>query len=379
MRTQIKIALALASFVLFSVALGAAWTTKRLTYNSEYSGFPAIAVDAANIYVVYEDYTTGDGEIYFKKSTDGGTTWQAAKRLTYSAGDSWNPVIGLDGANVYLAWDDTAPGNKEIYFKRSTDGGATWEAAKRLTYNSYESQHPVLAIQGANLYLAWDNGTNATEYGYEIYLRKSTDGGATWGVAQRLTSNNFYSGFPALAVDADNLYAVYEDYSPGNGEVYLKKSTDDGTTWQTAKRLTYTAGDSWGPILAINGAEFYLTWFDNTPGNFDIYFRQSADGGSTWQATKKITYNAGDSLNPSLGFSGANIYLAWYDNTPGNQEIYFRQSADGGSTWQSLQRITYTSGTSENPQIACNSTNIYIVYADETPGNSEIYLKYQPL
>jgi hypothetical protein len=45
-----KIALLLASFTLFSVGLGVAWTTKRLTYNSEYSGFPAIAVEESNIY-----------------------------------------------------------------------------------------------------------------------------------------------------------------------------------------------------------------------------------------------------------------------------------------------------------------------------------------
>lgn len=76
---------------------------------------------------------------------------------------------------------------------------------------------------------------------------------------------------------------------------------------------------------------------------------------------------------------GANIYLVWVDNTAGNHEILFRLSADGGSTWQSLLNITNSSGDSENPQIVYNSTSLFVVYSDDTPGNSEIFLKYQPL
>jgi len=65
--------------------------------------------------------------------------------------------------------------------------------------------------------------------------------------------------------------------------------------------------------------------------------------------------NPADSVASSIGFSGANIYLAWDDNTAGNHEIFFRQSADGGATWQGLQNITNNSGASENPQIVYNS------------------------
>jgi len=44
---------------------------KRLTYTSGFSGSPAIAVQSANkLHVVWEDNTTGNFELYYKKSTD---------------------------------------------------------------------------------------------------------------------------------------------------------------------------------------------------------------------------------------------------------------------------------------------------------------------
>ena len=63
--------------------------TKRLTWNSGETGFIAIAADSNNhIHVVWDDSTPGNFEIFYKKSTNGGTTW-TTKRLTYSPGNSF--------------------------------------------------------------------------------------------------------------------------------------------------------------------------------------------------------------------------------------------------------------------------------------------------
>ena len=115
--TRKKIAFSLASFALLSAVLEAVWTTKRLTYNSEFSGFPAIAVDESDIYGVYEDYTPGDGEIYFRKSTDGGAVWQSIQMITNTSGISENPQIALNSVNIYIVYADHTPGNAEIYLK----------------------------------------------------------------------------------------------------------------------------------------------------------------------------------------------------------------------------------------------------------------------
>ena len=38
------------------------------------------------------------------------------------------PQITASGNNVYVVWSDSTTGNADIFFKRSTDGGATFSS-----------------------------------------------------------------------------------------------------------------------------------------------------------------------------------------------------------------------------------------------------------
>ena len=358
--------------------LGAAWTTRQLTSNSGRSWNPAVAVSGSNIYVVWYDDTTGNFEIYFRKSTDSGATWEVSRRLTRNAGDSYNPAIAVSGSNIYVVWSDNTPGpgNFEIYFRRSADSGATWQASQRLTYITWSSFAPRIAVNKADIYVVW---ADCAPGNIEIYFRKSMNSGATWQASQRLTNNGGNSKYPAIALSGSNIYMVWCDDTPGNFEIYFRKSTDSGAIWQASRRLTYNSGWSDEPAIAVNGSNMYVVWYDDTLGNNKIYFKKSTDSGTTWQASKRLTYNAGSSYRSVIAVSGTNIYVVWVDDTPGNAEIYFRKSLDSGATWQASQRLTSNAGSSECPAIAVSDSHIYVVWYDDTTGNSEIYLKYSPL
>jgi hypothetical protein len=225
--------------------------------------------------------------------------------------------------------------------------------------------------------MVWENETPGNN---EIYFRKSIDDGATWQPAKRLTNNTLYSTSPALAVSGANIYVVWNNTASGNGEIYFRKSTDSGATWQTVQRLTNNAGNSNDPTIAIDGSIVYLSWTDYTPGNGEIYFEKSNDGGATWQTAKRLTHNSGESFVPRIAVSGASVYLVWQDLNPSNYEIYFRKSTNGGATWQAAQRLTNTPGYSGYPKIAVNSSSVFVVWHDAAPArNSEIYLKYSYL
>jgi len=361
------------------VILGAAWTTKRVTNNAGQSVFPAFAVNGQNAYVAYFEGTNEDYEVYFRRSTDGGATWQAAQKLSNNSG--WDEGEQLDlainGANVYVAWCDGSPGNAEIFFRRSIDSGATWKEVKRITTNDGPSTAPAVAASGANVYLVWTQGFIGEDP--EIFFRKSVDNGATWQAAKRLTTNTGTSREPAVAVSGANVYVAWEDNSVGNDEIYVRKSTDSGATWQNAKRLTNNTGSSSQPALAVMNANVYVAWNDGTPGNSEIYFRRSEDGGATWKAAKRFTYTADETLYVDLAVSGANVYAVWHDRTPGNYDLYFKKSADNGATWAATQRLTSNAGDQGLPDLGVNATKVFVAYVDEAPGNYEIYLKYSPL
>jgi len=359
-----------------SVALGAAWTVKKITNTAGGSNYPAIAVDGANVCVAWQDDTPGNCEIYFKKSTDGGATWQASKRLTYNTEDSRRPAIAVNGANVYVVWSDHAPGNNEIFFRWSADGGATWESAKRLTNNAGNSYHADIAASGAQLFVAWNDDTPGID---DIFFRQSADSGATWQAAKQLTFNAGYSTRPDVAVRNTNVFLVWNDDTPGNSEAYFRRSVDGGANWLTSKRLTTTSGYSEGPSVAVSGANVHVVWDDDTPGNGEIYFRTSADNGATWQKAKRLTSNAGQSYLPVVAVSGAKIQVAWQDYSPGAYNIFFRNSTDGGVTWQARQNLSNSTNQCEFPAVAVSDTAVYVVWEESPVGNREIFCAYSPL
>ena len=251
-----------------------------------------------------------------------GDSWTGNKRLTNNAGNSSSPATAVDGSNIYVVWEDNTLGNLEIYFKKSDDGGATWTTNKRLTTNA-DARCSSIAVNGPNIYVVWT--AYATPGSFEIYFKKSDDGGVTWATNKRLTNNAGISWLPTIAADGPNIYVVWYDDTPGNPEIYFKKSDDGGATWTTNKRLTNNAGYSYVPAIAVDGSNICVVWEDYTPGNYEIYFKKSDDGGATWATNKRLTNNAGDSQYPAIAADGSNIYVVWQNfiPTPANYEIYF--------------------------------------------------------
>ena len=79
--------------------------------------------------------------IWFSRSTDGGATWSAAVKLNNQSGlnDQFNPFLAVDetngnlGAIYYDTVADSGRKKVDVYYQLSTDGGATWQAAVKVT------------------------------------------------------------------------------------------------------------------------------------------------------------------------------------------------------------------------------------------------------
>ena len=144
--------------------------------------------------------------------------------------------------------------------------------------------------------------------------------------------------------------------------------------WTPAKRLTWNSGFSFGPAVAIDsGNIIHVVWFDDTPGNSEIYYKKSTNGGTSWSVNQRLTWSSGYSSGPSMAIdSSDSIHVVWYDDTPGNNEIYYKKSTTGGTSWNPAQRITWTSGSSTVPAIAVDSSDaVHIVWQENISGNDE--------
>ena len=307
---------------------GSTWSALiNLSSTSAESDYPFIALDSlGNISVVWEEGAP-PGEIFFRRSTDNGASWSAAVNISNNSGDSGSPKISVDSSgNINVVWMDNDPGNRDTYFTCSEDNGATWSQVKNVSNSTDDSFNPDIAIDNSgNINIVWrENATN-----FDVYYSRSTNNGGSWSQVKNISNSTSISDFPAIAVDsAGNINVVWVDISTGVWDVLFSRSSNNGAGWSTAVNITSNAGNSFQPTIAVDSAgNINVVWGDDTPGNHDVYFSRSLDDGSTWTAFLNISNNAGNSYYPAVGVdSTGNINIVWQDYTPGNGEIHFAGS-----------------------------------------------------
>jgi hypothetical protein len=307
------------------------------------------------------------------------------QRLTYTSAASQQAVQAYDGSNdFYVAWRE----DKYVHFRRNTNNGVSgyWNATQTVVGNGEldTAENPVdIAAVGSYVYLVFSWRPDASA-DYEIWLIRSTNNGTTWLTAQQISNNAANSTRPTIACSGQYVYVAWQDYSPGNWEILYRRSTDYGANWGTEVRLTYNTGVSDMPDMAAADNEVYLVWRDNTPGNYEIQFKGSGNYGSTFGGPWRLTYNPGNSWYPRVACTstGQYVYVAWSDNNPGNYEIFFKRNTTYGTSggWSGPTRICYSTNAgsvSWYPDIDCTDGGyVDIVWSDNNCGNSEIYGKY---
>jgi hypothetical protein len=201
-----------------------------------------IAVDNAagsgqgNAYLVERDFGPGNG-IYLFRSIDQGATFAPSGGLLIASGAAGNVqgafvTVGPDHA-VYVFWYDQGFAPRRIRMRKSTDLGLTFAAPVTVTT------------------------LNATV----------TNGGLSLNGGFRTNS------FPQAVVNpasANNIYAVYNDASAAiggdRGNVFLRQSTDGGATWGAAIQINTdgTGRDQWSPAIGVkpDGSGIGVAWYD---------------------------------------------------------------------------------------------------------------------
>lgn len=382
LKTKAMKKLFLFAAVLFAANLSQAqWQPDvRLTIDpasswTSYGSQRSIAVIGDTVHVVWMDDRSGFYEIYYKRSTDGGLNWEADTRLTYAAVDAEYPSISVSGSTVHIVWEDYRSGHAELYYKRSTDQGTTWDSEQRLTYANIDAEYPSVAVAGSVVHVVWNdyrNGPNAI-----IYYKRSTDGGVNWEADTRLTTDMAGSYYPCVSVSGSNVHVAWGDYRNGD-QIYYKRSTDAGTTWDADTRLSSGSVGSYDPALSVSGSVVHTVWCDLRDGNYEIYYKRSTDGGMNWGADTRLTIASGYSYSASIAVSDTIVHIVWEDHRTGASELFYKRSVDGGITWEPDTRLTFNTAISEYPSVATSGSVVHVVWEDQRDGNKEIYYKRNP-
>lgn len=357
------------------------------SYTSDNNAW-CIATRNNQVDVVWVGSLTATDAVLYKKSPDGGISWEEEILLSEMFTFSSSPTIAVDGNKIHTVWSQKVNDyNTEIFYNHSSDGGASWAGPVRLTNSNLDSQRPTLAVEGQNIYIIWEDSRDYPPNGnyLELYFKKSTDGGANWSNDLRLTTpDQEKPGFPSVAVWGETIHLAYSKTPINIGqEIYYMRSDNQGGSWSDPVRLSFNnqAGVGRYPTTAANGDNVFVFWSDTRDDNgyYELYFARSQDGGQTWGNESRLTFAGDDSYGPNVAVSGENLHLTWNEHRDGNWEIYYKNSTDNGLNWSSDTRLTNNAADSWFPSAAVDGQSVNVVWCDNRTGDWNPYFKRNPI
>jgi hypothetical protein len=235
----------------------------------------------------------GASAMLVSRSSDGGRTWSAPSTLLRDGALFFNDKNSItadptDARLAYAVWDRLgADGGGPAIFARTTDGGATWEAARPIYDPGPSSQTigNVIAVLPdgtlANLFTRLDFVPNSLAVA-TLNVLLSSDQGSSWTGPFRIAE--------ALAVGARD---------PDNGTLIR-----DGATL--------------GQIAVAPSGHLWVTWQDarfSNGAHDGIALARSTDGGRTWSAPVQVnSAPATQAFTPSVHvLANGTIGVTYYD------------------------------------------------------------------
>jgi len=373
------------------------WFGGDLSVDPHDQSGPRIAVSGKTVHVVWEDdrSVAGNGrDIVYIRSTDGGESWKDPVKVADNVGDQQDPDVAVYGDQVYIVWEDKrnyATTGSDIYIRRSEDGGATWQAEQQLTSEAANQWDPKVAATSDYVHVTWLDERNMATANYDVYYRRSSTSGRSWEEEQRLTLNSAIQWRQSIAAYGEYVYVAYEDYRdwhypPGSSKgviTYYARSTDGGLSWSKENKIPTKGAWQFYADVAASDNHVYITYMDGrnfSKSKSDIWLLRSEDCGKTWSNETMIISDPNMQESPKIAATDQQVHIVWQDyrnmNTAG-MDIYYMQGNQYGTDWEEPVRLTQDQWQYQ-PTIAASGERVHIVWTDEqllaTNGQDVFYI-----
>jgi hypothetical protein len=85
------------------------------------------------------------------------------------------------------------------------------------------------------------------------------------------------------------------------------------------------------PIATSGDNNVYIVWWSNKTGNDEVMFKASTDGGKTFDSKMNLSNTPkSDSQDAEIAAAGNNVYVTWWERNQTMNEPVMRVSNDNG-------------------------------------------------
>ena len=349
---------------------------------------PQIAVLDNDVYIVWRDNTPGNEDIYFTKSPDSGFSFTDPVNLSDNAGPSAFPRLSIVGKNIYSVWYDYTPGQSDIFFAKSLDGGNSFETIS-LSDNGGVSYNPWVAAHENNVYVVWNDETpnlntlNITKpknidvalVPLSILVATSHDGGSAFDVS-KLSDSQFDSWNPRISVYQNYVYVVWNQKTQTGNEIFFAVSNDSGETFSKPINLSNSAAGSLDAGIEASDDNVYVIWQESESGTNNIFFTMSDNNGNSFSNPIKISNDGSAELtrDTQIIASQNNVYIVWFDKSA-EGGTFFVRSDDFGRAFSKPINLSGKVPNVAMAQITSYQDDLYVIWQDSRLGNGDVFLR----
>ena len=320
----------------------AAYSNKTYTYWGGYNGARILLKDGSGF---LHNVVNSGGEIVYRKSTDGGTSWGNVRVLSADNGANEAPSLALlpSGGSTYLqaVWQRKLSNDYyELWYSKSTDGGGMWTdpdilpgaSSIQVSYSqSNASGAPgptpvVTAMNGSNtkLLCVWAQ-YNGLKY-------KTTNDLNSWSgtISSVPSSVNGDPWCPSLSTYGLSPQKAYLIYSERYIGMWSQSFDANNGTWSSRISAGSGAYERY-PSMALYGDGMNAVWSRWNGSQYVIRYRSGSY--NSWSGyVSDFTVSSLNSFFPAITF-----YTDYYSQRK-------MTSVWHTSDWSVYQRITYPEG-----------------------------------
>jgi hypothetical protein len=116
----------------------------------------------------------------------------------------------------------------------------------------------------------------------------------------------------------------------------------------TTGHIDRTAG---APMATSGDKNVYVTWWTNKSGNNEVMFRASNDGGATFAKKINLSNTTGaESVNAEIAASGKNVFVTWWEQNQTANTPVMKISTDNGRSFGPILKLASNDTLSNSKQ-----------------------------
>jgi hypothetical protein len=293
---------------------------------------------------------TGPCPVVFRRSVDGGQTWQAPKKVWEGGGDKTVLAVSPNGKRLAIACmaSDGKGNSSGVGFFRSDNRGQSWERIPGPVALERGVAYGLAIDDEARIASCWLAHVEA-QAKVKTVLCSTPDLGRTWStleLAQRslqAQEHPYTAGLsPALVRDGEGaLHVVYVvRRADGRGFELHGRRSRDWRTWTDAVPISPDEAETCCfPTLSASGRLLHVAWVQSRKGKYQVWYRGSKDHHTSWSAPQLLSRpTEGSSLVGGDGFEKvAGDYISLADDGLGTAHVVWGVGARGspprGEIW----------------------------------------------